>query len=355
MSESGELSDSDSGKEGQLQFSLKRNMSDRQKMRDYASSFTRRESYRVSYPNLTDANARVLIESRQHSLQFASDSIHPNRPGLGNRIVFFTDGSFPYAGRIGGAGVTYMKFPPNRSLRWIDNCRGLLGVNDATDSELAAIGLALKIAYWEIYSGRDRIGNIDQIYILSDCKLALFAIRDYLVSSPEGQYRRSPKFTRPVFEEVAYNLNRLVSINAYVDFRWVKSHVAARGNIRADRLARGASQCMKNHRSLYDSDRHYSAIRIPNGLLPMPREGRKRKTSEMDIDSVHLQAALTKREGEFVKGGDVPVVIQRLEALNVNMANSEILASGDGEQSSNEIYIGGFKAEDGTGKECEIR
>lgn len=200
----------------------------------------------ISYPNSKARNARVLIESYQLSLEFAGDSID-HKSSLGDRIVFFTDGSYYPWSRVGGAGVTFKRFPAT-PLGWTDENRGLLGVYGSTDSELAAIGLALEIAYWEIFSSRRRPGYSDQaelcpdIYIITDCQDALHCISYYLYAIPEDPDRYFDEFMDPVFKEVAYNLDRLAFINAHVEFRWVKGHNTSRGNKRADQLAKDASQ-----------------------------------------------------------------------------------------------------------------
>ena len=160
---------------------LSREKQDRIWFRATVTEFARIETektrpYFPSYSHLNGRSVRIVEEDRAASVQFSESIIDPEDPRFGRRLVYFTDGSVNEHQKIGGAGVTFQRFPSS-SYNWVDSRAAIGGIMDSNDAELVAIDIALRRAFRDIHEGFDDsvsqaeqfdTGNLPRVYIITD-------------------------------------------------------------------------------------------------------------------------------------------------------------------------------------------
>ncbi|GAD99991.1 hypothetical protein TSTA_089820 [Paecilomyces variotii No. 5] len=180
-------------------------------------------------PRMADV---VWIRDRETALCRAMQNEQSLRPKIGQRGVFWTDGSRLHDGRA-GAAVAYHVLSEEGSYEWTGTayhfCPCRLPLN-SDDVELYAISVALEIALAQADSR-------DPVVIFSDSHTALQFVRDWRTFDDMSHH-----FSRVAGADVLRRLADLQSANVEVRFEWVPGHSGVLGNTIADKMAKHAAE-----------------------------------------------------------------------------------------------------------------
>ncbi|KAI1174795.1 hypothetical protein F4777DRAFT_599283 [Nemania sp. FL0916] len=195
---------------------------------------------RRHYESTTRGKGLVFqIKPHEEAMRYAIHSVAKFEPHL-PRIVLFTDGSEKHGNA--GAGFTYkLLLGDNTEADWVDDAYALEGKHSCTEAEIAGIYGALRIAYDATFRHRNAGMAAPSIFIFTDSFDALQNLYEFH-DRPERKVELKPlSFS----SDLRWALNLLMKLGCRIELNWVPGHVGVEGNVRANKLAKVATQYAK--------------------------------------------------------------------------------------------------------------